>query len=299
MLTVALSADDFAKDGQYVRLGRVVSAIVRAYDSSDQLNAERDAIQIVNAGVQLKLLNPRDPGRPRNLPRGDWGNGIVPLAELVEWGRSTKQFDFRIPAPVGLNQPEDVQTIASDESTCDTAELVRNGEPIQWAEYWLNRQEITPQQAAKLAHCIDPIKWPADQCKQGQISDALRIKIQRCAEMLAERNNTWTLAALLEALGNDAAPYGMRQAASLKVGANETATETPQERRAIAAQSAKGVKREILEHWDGIAKTNGPDADAAKVARYLKSRRDASEKAPQRKTIHNRLGELRAAKLIP
>ena len=97
MLTVALSADDFAKDGQYVRLGRVVSAIVRAYDSSDQLNAERDAIQIVNAGVQLKLLNPRDPGRPRNLPRGDWGNGIVPLAELVEWGRSTKQFDFRIP----------------------------------------------------------------------------------------------------------------------------------------------------------------------------------------------------------
>lgn len=112
--------------------------------------------------------------------------------------------------------PKTSQTIAGDESTCDAAELVRNGEPIQWAEYWLNRQEITSLQAAKLAHCIDPIKWPDNQCKQGQTPEALRIKIQRCAESLAERNQTWTLAALVEALGKDAAPHGMKQAVWLE-----------------------------------------------------------------------------------
>lgn len=86
---------------------------------------------------------------------------------------------------------------------------------------------------------------------------------------------------------------------SQKVGAGDTAIETPQEHRAEAAKKARGVKREILIHWDGIAKLNGRDADAAQVARYLKTKRNESEHAPKRKTIHNRLGELRVAKLIP
>lgn len=84
-----------------------------------------------------------------------------------------------------------------------------------------------------------------------------------------------------------------------KVDASEAVDKTPQERRADAAASARGTKREILEQWDEIAKTYGPDADAAKVARTLKKNRDVSAKAPSRKTIHNRLGELRAAGLIP
>ena len=84
-----------------------------------------------------------------------------------------------------------------------------------------------------------------------------------------------------------------------RVGDRKQTPETSQERRAAAAETARGVKREILIHWDEIAKLNGPDADAAQVARYLKTHRDEAEKTPERKTIHNRLGELRTAKLIP
>lgn len=148
------------------------------------------------------------------LNMGDPRLSGVRLPEFAEWALSVVEWEGLPPELVAMAQHQsgNAQTIASDEITCDTAERVRNGELIQWDEYWLNRQEITPQQAAKLAHCIDPIKWPSDQCKQGQISDALRIKIQRCAERLAERNNTWTLAALVEAIGKDAAPYGMKQA---------------------------------------------------------------------------------------
>lgn len=87
--------------------------------------------------------------------------------------------------------------------------------------------------------------------------------------------------------------------ASENGGTGGTATETAKERRAVAAETSRGVKREILEHWDGIAQDHGPNAGAAQVARYLKKHRDASMKEPERKTIHNRLGELRAAKLIP
>lgn len=105
-------------------------------------------------------------------------------------------------------------------------------------------------------------------------------------------------------------PVATVPTAAQKVGAGETAVkvslgdtaaiqQTPQELRAIAAASAKGAKREILEHWDAIARLHGPDADAAQVARHLKQQRDATDKTPSRKTIHNRLGELRRAKLIP
>ena len=83
------------------------------------------------------------------------------------------------------------------------------------------------------------------------------------------------------------------------VVAGDTASASSQERRAAAGQSAKGVKREILDHWDEIAKLHGSDASAANVARYLTPHRGKSEKTPSRKTVHNRLGELRKAKLIP
>jgi hypothetical protein len=106
--------------------------------------------------------------------------------------------------------------------------------------------------------------------------------------------DTYALARNEESSADSSSGHGVP-----KVGASDTANETPQERRAVAAETARGVKREILEHWDGIAKTYGPDADAAQVARYLKTQRAESESPPKRKTIHNRLGELRAAKLIP
>lgn len=75
--------------------------------------------------------------------------------------------------------------------------------------------------------------------------------------------------------------------------------DTPQDRRAAAAIKARGIKRDILENWEGIASQYGPDADAAQVARFFSTRRDASQPKLKRKTYHNRLGELRAAGLIP
>lgn len=88
-------------------------------------------------------------------------------------------------------------------------------------------------------------------------------------------------------------------AVKVSLGGTTAIQKTPKELRAIAADSAKGAKREILEHWDAIVRIHGPDADAAQVARHLKQQRDATDKTPSRKTIHNRLGELRRAKLIP
>ncbi|MHB9102046.1 MAG: hypothetical protein ACYC2E_11075 [Sulfuricella sp.] len=103
--------------------------------------------------------------------------------------------------------------IGDNADLCATAELVHNGGPIDW-RYWSARREITPQEAAKLAHCIDPIQWPDDQHAQGPILNDLHIKIQRLAALLAERNQKWTLIDLAAMLGNNA-PLFMREIANL------------------------------------------------------------------------------------
>lgn len=102
------------------------------------------------------------------------------------------------------------QALAENESNCSVAEQVRNGEPINWP-YWLGRKSITPAQAAKLAHCIDPIKWPDEVHKQGLFRPELRERIQRLTEWLADKNPKWTLASLVEVLGGYA-PFTMREA---------------------------------------------------------------------------------------
>lgn len=110
-------------------------------------------------------------------------------------------------------KPINTQCIGDNADLCATAELIRNGGPIDW-RYWSARREITPQEAAKLAHCIDPIQWPNDQHAQGPILNDLHIKIQRLAALLAERNQKWTLIALAAMLGNNA-PLFMREIANL------------------------------------------------------------------------------------
>lgn len=110
-------------------------------------------------------------------------------------------------------KPVNTQCIGDNADLCANAELVRNGGPIDW-RYWSARREITPQEAAKLAHCIDPIQWPDDQHAQGPILNDLHIKIQRLAALLAERNQKWTLIDLAAMLGNNA-PLFMREIANL------------------------------------------------------------------------------------
>jgi hypothetical protein len=103
------------------------------------------------------------------------------------------------------------QSIAEDEVICDCAEQVRNGQPINW-QYWQGIKAITPLQGAKLAHCIDPIKWPHDHHAQGPFLPDLREKIERLSVWLADKGEKWTLEKLVKVLGRNA-PFNMREVA--------------------------------------------------------------------------------------
>lgn len=99
MLTVELSADDLENNGQFAKIGGVARAIAKAKGVSNLLNSERKIFPRINAGVQSGALNPIDPETLEPLSKSDYGIGLVHFDELAEWGRSTKQFDFRICAP--------------------------------------------------------------------------------------------------------------------------------------------------------------------------------------------------------
>lgn len=128
-----------------------------------------------------------------------------------------KSADEKLAETLALIRSRPNQT--NDKDACIEAERRNNGEPIDW-RYWLGRIALTPIQAAKLLFCIDPIKWPKDECYQDttQRSDYLRKSrngwwelIKRRAEWLEERAERWTLATLEKQLGNNT-PYRMREA---------------------------------------------------------------------------------------
>lgn len=75
-------------------------------------------------------------------------------------------------------------------------------------------------------------------------------------------------------------------------------SESPQERRATAIQSAKGVRRDILLAWDDIVKVHGEKPDRAAVTRFINRGRSGPEKV-KIGNVGNRLSELRGEKLIP
>jgi hypothetical protein len=164
---------------------------------------------------------------PGTLSMDNPANHGVRLSEFAAWAISVGM----TPLPdelVALTHAQDRQqseTTANDKVTCDCAELALNGYQINW-DYWRGRKQITPQQAAELAHCFEPDK--------GKVTKELSICIQRLAESLAEHSPTWTLSALVRHLGEDA-PFNMKQAvasgnniAPAKVGAGDTATEDEQ-----------------------------------------------------------------------
>lgn len=109
-------------------------------------------------------------------------------------------------------QPPAVATIAADETICAFAEQVRNGAPVDWP-YWAARLKITPHEAAKLAHCIDPVRWLGTSFAQGTIDTELQIRISKCSAMLDDQSHVWTLQRLVEYLGDAGAPFGMKRAA--------------------------------------------------------------------------------------
>jgi hypothetical protein len=148
------------------------------------------------------------------------------------------------------------QSTANDQDSCNMVEQSRNGTIIAW-DYWRGRKQITPQQAAELAHCVEPDK--------GQKTKELSIRIQRLAESLAEHSPTWTLSVLVEHLGEDA-PFNMKQVvasgnniAPAKAGAGD-AMHTPHKKGAkwtvddlqeLLADS-KSMTQEQLAQFHGI-----------------------------------------------
>jgi hypothetical protein len=91
-------------------------------------------------------------------------------------------------------------------------EILYNGDPIDWS-YWADRTDISPRQAAILAHGIDPILWPDGSFRTGKWPENLRIRIQRLYEWLKDRADSYTFLSLHLALGEDYAPEGMNQIA--------------------------------------------------------------------------------------
>lgn len=102
MFQVELGSDDFYKDSDFVKISAVVRAIARillSNGSPNRFQAERDAWPYIHTGIATENLHPLAPKTLFPLSINDYGNGIVPFAELVEWGRWTKRFDFVVASP--------------------------------------------------------------------------------------------------------------------------------------------------------------------------------------------------------
>lgn len=110
-------------------------------------------------------------------------------------------------------------------------EILNNGQLIDWG-YWKDLNNLTPVQAAKLTHMIDPILWPNDRYAAGKpynnrykgekIDNDLSLKIQRLEQQLKNHSSKWNLVDLVDFLGDENAPFGMLQAVKELV---ETETE--------------------------------------------------------------------------
>lgn len=191
--------------------------------------------------------------------------------------------------PIKSAAPQGPQTVANDNDAAGVAEIVRNGEPINWG-YWASRHTFSPEDAARLAHCIDPIRWPDEQHAQGAWSDDLRVKVRALTAWLAERRPAWTLAELVRALGDSFAPHTMKEAAGpmldavLAAGDAQLSEKKRQEGRYTLEEAAQVLAAETGESVDRMLKKFMAAAESGalpvyapgKNARYLYGRGHAS-----------------------
>lgn len=93
----------------------------------------------------------------------------------------------------------------NDEYISSTIELIRNGELINW-DYW-SAVQIDAHSGARLAHGIDPIRWPADHHAQGHMQPELNRKIRRLELWLTSNGPAkFDLIQLAHMLGDFAQP---------------------------------------------------------------------------------------------
>ena len=163
MLVIEIAGDALVKNGEFVILGRVPLAIAQANGAENMLDAERKLFSRINAGVQQGKLNPLHPENLTPLPRGDYGIGIVPFDELVEWGNATKLFEFRRP----INPAVAIKPLAGSGATRAPAPITpvsgraKNFRPTQttvppdWT-LWRIIPRVRVWQACLLSLNIDP-----------------------------------------------------------------------------------------------------------------------------------------------
>ena len=113
MLLVELEPDDLhirkfpnKADEVYVYISMVASAIARANNPNYTIDDEREQLKNINAAVQAEKLKPKHPLENNLLPTDDYGNGIVLIDELVNWGhKQGYNFTEKQPAPPAMVQP--------------------------------------------------------------------------------------------------------------------------------------------------------------------------------------------------
>lgn len=111
----------------------------------------------------------------------------------------------------GPNEQEQGEDFSDGELLDALREEVLNGKPVEWFGF-VGFTNLTPLQAAILAHRMNPIRWPdGTHCKQGEMPPHIRESIAHFEQWLRGRRVEWSLRELVEVLGQKA-PEGMRNA---------------------------------------------------------------------------------------
>lgn len=132
---------------------------------------------------------------------------------MVNWSREEIELTSEYIHNVELLKHNPERMLETDEGVLDGNEenTTITLKIIDW-DYWAGLQNITPHQAAKLVHLIDPITWLDDTYALGPLPDDLKEKITRLTQQLESRSQFWSLSSLVEALGKESVPLRMIEA---------------------------------------------------------------------------------------
>lgn len=141
---------------------------------------------------------------------------------------------------------------------CDYAEIIRNGRPIEW-RYWAGQTQITPEQGAKLVHCIDPIEWEGQDFAQGPLPNDLRIRIAKLENVLKHQTKPLNLQGLVKILGSQFAPYNLEMAANFchSLGRIEVTNESMAGNSNRIAKPIEPCKVDSNSHEEHLSKDDG------------------------------------------
>jgi hypothetical protein len=208
------------------------------------------------------------------------------------------------------------------EETSQITEFVQNDDFIDW-ESWADLNNITPAQAARLAHHVDPLRYPDFRYSQGGIKcdmpTEMRREIEFLTQRLESRSRLWKLTDLVIFLGEDVAPFGMVQAAKLKpntvtvsvgdsVGVGRQGRQSnkentdgegkPKERQEYFRKIWEEFERPKNNRkiWTTLRRANNQTNSAIGSEEFIFIYSDGSSERLQKKTFQNDMTELRKSK---